>query len=53
MMSAADLWDASLTVADRFKFQPSEIGRLKVSELIGWYDGAVKLYERDSEAYGK
>jgi hypothetical protein len=48
-MSAADLRDAVLTVADRFKFSPLEIGRLRLRELIYWYEGAVRLNNADRE----
>jgi hypothetical protein len=48
-MSAADLRDVVLTVADRFKMQPSEIGRLRSRELIYWYEGAVRLNDADRE----
>jgi len=47
-MSAADLWEVSLTVADRFKMQPSEINGLRLSEIMAWYEGAIRLYKRDA-----
>lgn len=49
-MSAADLREMILTVADRFSFRSFEIWNMSISELWFWYDGAIDLYKADKEA---
>ena len=47
-MSATDLRNIILTVADRFKFPPDTYFKMKISDLIWWYEGAIELYKADS-----
>jgi hypothetical protein len=39
----AHIW----SIADRFKFQPSEIWRMKRSEYEFWYEGAQALSDHE------
>ena len=49
-MSAADLREMILTVADRFSFSSSEMWRMSITKLWFWYNGAIDLYKADREA---
>jgi len=52
-MAADELDNIQFTVADRFGWDYLLIEAMKISKLLKWYGGAVKLYEHESRLRGK